>query len=63
MNNTSDDRDLGCLETFTSIRREHLGGGKTVHYFAYTFKDGIDPDAAEQTATGLSIAHFLGRAV
>ena len=54
-------RNIGCLETFKPSRRENLAGSKTVHHFDYTFKDGIDPDLAEQAARGLAIAFALGR--
>jgi hypothetical protein len=60
--NDKQDIGFGYLDTFKSIRREHLANGKTIHYFEYTFKDGVDPDLAQQTATGLSIAYVLDRA-
>jgi hypothetical protein len=59
----NDKQDIGCLETFKSVRREHLAGGKTVEHFEYTFKDGVDCELAEQTARGLSITRVLGRAI
>jgi hypothetical protein len=55
----SENREIGCLETFKPTSHEYLAGGKAIHYFEYTFKDGVDPDLAQQTAFGLSIAHFL----